>query len=350
MTMLLVDGFDHADHLDVWTQISSGGLSTTNPRTGTRSYQPGIETFYRALQVGVDDDDGVTIGSAFYQEITNAGPDGTIFHTLREDTVIHVTAGFYAPTRSIRIYRGQFPGGFGAAGTLLAESVINLWTYDTWHYLETKVKIADSGGTVEVRLNGVTVVSYTGDTKNGGTAGLINRMGIETANTGQVRRVDDCYLLNEQGSAPWNTFLGDTRCFPLYPNGNGNYSQLLGSDGNSVNNFQLVDEVGTPSSADYVGSVTPGDKDTYTFEDLPVSVGTVRAVETRLYAAKTETGTKQMRALIRRSATDANGADHPLAENSYATWRDIFQLDPIAAAAWTITNVDGSEFGAEVRS
>lgn len=349
MSIFLVDGFDHNDRVDVWTSPGGGSTTTTGPRTGPRSYAFGVsDLIYRALQVGVEDDDGVTMGSAHYQESANAGSDGSMWQTMREDSVVHIEAGFWVPSRSIRIYRGPFGSG---GGTLLAESVVNLWTYDAWHYLETQVKIADSGGTVEVRLNGATVLGFSGDTKNGGSTGKINRMGAASSFTGQVRRMDDVYLLNEQGSAPGNSFLGDTRCFPLYPNGNGNYSQLVGSDGNSTDNYLLVDEPGTPSSSDYVQSATAGDKDSYAFENMPVSVGTVRAVETRIYAAKSETGTRQMRPLIRRSGSDAFGADHVLAENNYSTWRDIFEQDPHAGpGTWSITNVDGSEFGVEVRN
>lgn len=353
MTMILVDGFDHGDGIDVWTSFAADH-ATDIKRTGTRSAKQlgaGGPAVYRALGAS-EIDDGVTMGIAVYQTAAFAigglgGITGCMI-VLMENTVVHLSAMFRNDTRAIEIWRGTWNGG-----TRLAFTDTNIWTHDTWHYLELKAKIADSGGTAEVRLNGVTVLNFTGDTRNAGTAGVINRMGFrgnEDSGSAQQVRFDDAYLLNEQGSAPWNTFLGDTRCFPLYPNGNGNYSQLLGSDADSTNNYLLVDEVGPPLSADYVGSATDGQKDTYTFEDMPVSVGTIRAVETRLYAAKTETGAKQMRPLIRRSATDANGADHILAEDSFATYRDIFEQDPHAGpGVWTITNVDGTEFGAEVR-
>lgn len=355
MTMCLVDGFDHADGVDVWSSFSAI-YNTTTKRTGTRSAEnagAGGPTVYRALGAS-EIDDGVTMGIACYQASSGSlggflgGVSGGKI-VIMEDTVVHLSVQFRNDTRTIEVWRGT-----SASGTRLAFTDTNIWTHDTWHYLELGCKIHDTTGSYDARLNGVTVLSATNvDTRNGGTSGVVNRMGFrgnEDSGSGQTILFDDAYLLNEQGSAPWNTFLGDTRCFPLYPNGNGNYSQLVGSDGNSTDNYLLVDEAGTPSSADYVGSATTGQKDTYTFENMPVSVGTIRAVETRMYAAKNETGTKQMRPLIRRSGTDANGADHVLAENSYATYRDLFEQDPHAGpGTWTITNVDGSEFGAEVR-
>lgn len=358
MTMILVDGFDHDDFVDVWTG-SAFAVQTTTKRTGTRAAQgsgaggPAVGAAYRALNA-TEIDDGVTMGGAFY--LASGGANSGFFSGTRsgglelgEDSVIHLTAAFRNDLRIVELWKGS-----QGLGTRLAFTDTNIFTFDTWHYLELGGKIHDTTGTAEVRLNGVTILSVTAsDTRNGGTVGTVNKMGFTGGGDGastQNKYFDDFYMLNEQGSAPWNGFLADTRCYPLYPNGNGNYSQLVGSDADSTNNYLLVDEVGTPSSADYVGSATNGDKDTYTFEDMPVSVGTIRAIETRLYAAKSETGTRQMRPLIRRSATDANGADHVLAENSYATYRDIFQQDPHAGpGVWTITNVDGTEFGAEVR-
>ena len=357
MTMILIDGFDHDDKQDVWT-AQAVNLSTSVKRTGTRAAinagagGPIYATQYRALGAS-EIDDGVTMGMAFYLTASGstsgfsagAASSGIWFG---EDAVIHLSANFRSDLRTIELWRGA-----QTVGTRLAFTDTNIFTFDTWNYLELGCKIADSGGLGEVRLNGVTVLDFAGDTRNAGTLGVVNKMGFTgggDTGSSQTRYYDDVYMLNEQGSAPWNSFLGDTRCYPLYPNGNGNYSQLDGSDGNSTDNYLLVDEVGTPSSADYVGSMVDGEIDTYAFENMPVGVGTISAVESRIYAAKVETGTKQMRLVVRRSGADATGPDHILAQNSYATYRYIMQLDPHAGPGpWTITNVDGSEYGVEVR-
>lgn len=359
MTMILIDGFDHADYADVWT-ASALALDTGTIRTGTRSGNqvgaggPLYGEAYYALSAS-DVDDGVTMGMAFW--LASADANSGFFLGARssgmyfsEDSTVHLSANFRNDTRAIELWRG--PVG---TGTRLGFTDTNIFTFNTWNYLELGAKIADSGGLAEIRLNGVPVLDYAGDTRNAGTAGTINRMGFTgggDTGSAQNRRFDDAYLLNEQGSAPYNSFLGDLRMYPRLPNGNGFYSQLLGSDGNSTNNSLLVDEVGAPLSADYVGSATNGEIDTYAFEDMSAvqSIGTIYAVESRIYAAKTETGTKQMRLIVRRSSTDATGPDHILAENSYATYRYIMQLDPHAGpGAWTISNFDATEFGVEVR-
>lgn len=351
MTAILFDGFDHRDAIDRWTNINSGAYQTDFVRTGSTSFAPSSgsvdQAFYLDLS-STDDDDGITVGFGFYA-INNFNQTLLTFID-RVTAVCHISLRFVGASRSWQIRRdGDGTGAGFPSGPVLAETEPNIAIIGTWHYIEVKVKIADASGTVELRQDGVTRLSYTGDTQNGGVAN-VDRVAWASRTNGLGYRIDDVYILNEQGSLN-NTFLGDTRCYPLYPNGNGNYSQLVGSDGNSTDNYLLVDESPVPSSTDYVGSATVGQKDTYAFENMPVSVGTIRGVETRVYAAKTDTGTKQVRALIRRSATDANGADHALADNAYVTFQDMFEQDPHAGpGAWTITNVNGSEFGAEVRT
>ena len=349
MTAILFDGFDHRDAIDRWTNITGSSYQTSIVRTGSTSFTPSAGNSDLALYLDLsstDDDDGITVGFGFYA--VGGFEQQLLSFVDRVTGVCHVSLRFMGASRGWQLRRGGdgLPYAFSA---VLADTEPNIAIIGTWHYIEVKVKIADASGTVELRQDGVTRLSYTGDTQNGGVAN-VDRVAWASRTNGLDYRIDDIYILNEQGTIN-NDFLGDTRCYPLYPNGNGNYSQLVGSDGNSTDNYLLVDESPVPSSSDYVGSATVGQKDTYTFEDLPVSVGTIRGVETRVFAAKTDTGTKQIRALVRRSATDANGVDHALADSAYVTFQDMWEQDPHAGpGAWTITNVNGSEFGAEVRT
>lgn len=338
MTLLLIDGFDHADG-EVWT--AGPALYVTSPvRTGTRAAvfreALGNQSPYLDLN-SAEEDDGITVGFGIHMDngVINTATVLEFFEAL---TTSHIRLMCVGGSRAWEVQRGD--------GTVLIAADPNIWFRNTWHYIEVKVKIANSGGTVELRQDGVTRASFTGDTQNGGSDQKIDRVRLRNTLADNIY-FDDVYILNEQGGSH-NTFLGDTRMYPLYPNGNGNYSQLLGSDGNSTDNYLLVDEVGPAVEADYVGSATDGQKDSYTFENLPVSVGTIHAVDIRMHAWKSEDGAKSIRSLVRRSSTDAAGADLPLAVTG-SPLQQLYTLDPIAAVAWTISTVNDSEFGAEVR-
>lgn len=343
MTHIFKDGFDLVDPT-VWTVGALPGrygtTVPTTPRTGTHfmnlNNNPAI---HRDLN-STDEDDGMFVGFGWF--VTGSATLVT-FDALNlyeaQGATHHIRLECLAASRGWRVRRGD--------GTVLIDVLPNVFFHHTWHYVELGVKIANSGGTVTLRQDGITIAGFTGDTQNGGTDGLIDRVQIVGNSLGNAL-VDDVYINNEQGSAPDNTFWGDTRIFPSYPDGNGNYSQLVGSDGNSVNNYQQVDEVGAASTADFNASATDGEKDTYTFQDLPVSVGTIRGVEIRMNAEKSDAGVKGIRSVTRRSSTDSFGQDFALSEDD-APYMELLPTDPIAAAAWTIPNFNATEFGAEVQ-
>lgn len=73
----------------------------------------------------------------------------------------------------------------------------------------------------------------------------------------------------------------------LFPNGNGDLSQWAGSDGNSTDNYLLVDEV-PPNTTDYVESNTSGQIDEYELTATPAGMGatdTINVVQVGIYGA-----------------------------------------------------------------
>ena len=83
----------------------------------------------------------------------------------------------------LKVFRG------GTGGTLLASYTGN-WTPYFWVLLQIKVKIHDTEGEVKVRYLNTEVLSFTGDTRNGGTAGLLDRFKL-TAGLGSTNQ---CYF------------------------------------------------------------------------------------------------------------------------------------------------------------
>lgn len=352
MTAILFDGFDGGDTEHRWTDDGASVLDTSPVRTGTHS---------RALSAGgvgpyyafdPQEDDTIYCGFGYYHDTALGSSAVTllIFSEASNLGVGHVGLIRRPAIRGWEIRRGADVSN-PAAGTLLASITPNVWFPDSWHYVEFGAKIHDTTGWAELRQDGITRIRFDGDTRNGGTDGLIDLVAFnQRTNSGGVN-IDDVYILNEQGSVN-NSWLADTRVYPLYPIGDGFYLMLVGSDADSIDNWMLVDETGTPVTTDYVFSTTVGDKDTYEFSDLPVTVGTVRGIEVRVHAAKSNTGTKQFRTIDRRGGADAFQADHTLAAIPlYQTHHDILELDPHAGPGpWTIPNINATEWGVEVRS
>jgi hypothetical protein len=159
-------------------------------------------------------------------------------------------------------------------------------------------------------------------------------------------RIDDLYVCDGTGSAPYNDFLGERVVKAKRLVGNGAASQWTGSDGNSTDNYLLLDE-DPLNTTDYVASSTAGQQDLYA---LSAATGllSVDAVQVAAYTSKSDSGARSWKPLIRNTAgTVDTGAAVALSTTWTLQQGAVRQTDP-AGAAWTTTTVNGIQAGAEV--
>lgn len=217
-----------------------------------------------------------------------------------------------------------------------------------WHYIEIKFTMHDVTGYAEVRIDGDVLGTFSGDTIIGGSGSTLDTVEFRSGDSftgGGVISFDDLYLLN--GDSPNNDFIGDTKIYHLLPDGNGTYSELDGSDGDSINNYLLVDESPNPNTSDYVGSSIMDAKDTYTFQDIVDVAPNVAGVVVRSYAAKSTTGNRKFRPVLRKDGIDYSGTDTTLS-TSYSGYEQIYDLTP-DGLPWTKSIVNALEAGFQVR-
>lgn len=229
-------------------------------------------------------------------------------------------------------------------GATLATST-TLLSSTAWQYLEIKIVCSLTSGSVTVRQNGVVTASATGINTGSATVDAVSLKFAQNGSGGTWGNpfsADDLYICDGTGSTN-NDFLGDIQVSTVLPDGNGSYSGLVGSDGNSVDNYLLVDEL-PPSATDYVGSDTIGAKDTYSFANI-----TTGRVPLGVMACSTATGTGSGRAVARGSnGTVVTGADKTMT-GSPLIFAEVFSTDPATGAPWTEAGVNAAEFGWEVR-
>lgn len=219
-----------------------------------------------------------------------------------------------------------------------------------FNYIEVKVAISNTVGTVDVQVNGQSVLSLTNqDTRNGGTVDqcdTIELVGVDGASQEIAHTLfDDFYICDTSGSAN-NDFLGPLKVEELHPNGAGNSAQFTPSTGA---NWECVDETPANDDTDYVSESTANDKDTHTMTNLANIDGTIYGVQvdaiTRVEDATTHTHTN----IVRRSTSEANGAGPTISSTTFVAVSDIFEQDPAAGpGVWTVTNVNAMEAGYEV--
>lgn len=352
MALRFLEGFDHYAGGGVsmsthevgqrWSEYSAfgGGVGCSGSIVSGRfgnGYQGSASNCEFWFSKTLDDQATWIVGWAFRQAGFSS-PSG-IFRLLDSGSVVHLSI-YPGTDGSLNLYRGD-------GSTLLDSSAPFVLVASVWYYLEVKATIADAGGVFNLRVNGVEVASYSGDTRNAGVASARTiAFGGDRTQTGTTV-IDDIYICDSTGSAPHNDYLGDIRVEALYPNGNGNSSQLDGSDGNTTDNYLLVDDTGgNDGESTYVESGDVGDKDTYAYGNLSAASGTVYGVQPLLKARKTDAGSKSVASVARVSGTEEDSANVSLPQ-TYTINSDLRTTKP-GGGAWSVSDVNGAEFGMKV--
>lgn len=333
------DSFDHYTNNDLLRKWSS--LNTTNnlnlDSNAARSGPAGLWINGwgdREIRKNLDSQATWIVGVAF--RIPDIGISTFRILTLRDGSTnqIYLHCNSVAQMEAVR-----------GDGTVLGASTTRILS-NRWYYLELKTTIHNSAGTVAVRLNENLEINLSSqDTQNtaNATADTImlgDAVGQFVANI----FYDDLYVLD--GQAGKNDFLGDIKIEYRAPNGNGNSSQFTGSDGNSTDNYLLVDEADPNDDTDYVESSTVGHKDTYTFQDLTNASGTVHGVQMIATAKKTDAGTRQIAHVARSSTNETDGATHTLT-TEYVMHHYPIETKP-GGGAYSISDFNSAEFGYKV--
>lgn len=218
--------------------------------------------------------------------------------------------------------------------SLVATSTKYLNTTDIY-LIELYVSIADSGGRIVVKVNGITEIDYTGDTQPGADT-TMDKFGLgDNGNRiGGGAYYDDIIV----DDAAW---IGNTKIQAIVPTGAGTTTDWTPSTGS---NYACVDEK-PASDTDYVSTNTSNHVDTYAMGNMSGTVGLVKSVKAqcRTKYEGTPTPTK-LKLVIRSGGTDYVGADHTVT-TAYSFFYDLWNLDPADSAAWTDTKVNALEAG-----
>lgn len=237
-------------------------------------------------------------------------------------------------------------------GSTIIATTSAVYSLNAWNYFELKVVVrTGTNGSYELRANTVSQFSGSGvNLANGGADGAdAHSFGHNSG--GNDNFLDDIYICDDTGSAN-NNFLGDKVCVHVLPSADGASSTWSTSTGS--NHAALVDDPNTaPNDSDYIHSDTNGNKDLFEFSDLPATgIGTINGIMLSLRASMEATGSRVLRPKFRNSGgTEAAcGADQTI-NSTIVTEHPVFvEQNPVSAAAWTKSDIDGGQFGVEVIS
>lgn len=240
---------------------------------------------------------------------------------------------------SIEAFRGS---------TSLGASSPGLFAQGVYFHIQIRVVIHDSAGVVQVRIDGSASesLSLTGADTNDAGGGVCSavRIGSISGRGSRDAYIDDFVIWDTTGSVA-NAWLGDVRVDTLFPSGNGDSSQFVGSDSNSTDNYLLVDGA-APNTTDYVQSDVDTNKDLYAMGNLTHAPASIFGVVATASALKDDAGTAAIALRCKSGATETAGSDQALS-TSRARYVTVYETDPDTAAAWTVGGVDAAQIGVE---
>lgn len=342
MSVIHAEGFDDGVLRGLGGGNNPATVSTSAVRTGTRGIRvtTGSSSFVGYYTVTTAD---MATGIINFAYRAAALPGGTIsLMQILDNGTVHLEIRLRAD--------GKFD--ISRNGTSLGVGTFVLAANQFVH-ISFKFLIHDSTGTAELRLNGAATpdINLSGqDTRNAANATIsMVRLGQMTSSintTGVAFDFDDLIVQDLNGSAPENSWLGDSEVKYLFPDGVGDNADFtVGGSSPAATTWESLDEVPVDDGVTLVKSATVGHKVTTANQDLS-GAGTVYAVVGLMRAKKAAAGTRGVKQSIKLSGTEVLGAEHALS-TSWATYQNIWHRDP-ASAVWTTANVNAAKPGFEI--
>jgi len=221
------------------------------------------------------------------------------------------------------------------SSTTILQTSADILAIGTTYLIEVHYKIADSGGQLDVKLNGLQILTYLGDTKPG-TETTFNsfRLGYVTSSQYGYAYYDNIIL----ESSGW---VGSTHIQALLPTAAGTTTEFTPSAGA---NYACVDER-PASNADYV-SINAVDKtDTYAMGDLVGAIGAIKAVQVQARVVREgDSVPLNIKLAVRSGGSDYLSANNAIPSSASGV-AAIWEVDPDTSSAWLSAGVNAIETG-----
>ena len=122
---------------------------------------------------------------------------------------------------------------------------------------------------------------------------------------------------------------------------------LYGTATVTITNASNVGEAAQDGDTTYVYDSTSGHEDLYDLDNLTTTPTTIIAVQSRMFAKKSDSGTRNGQIRVKSGATEVGGTDTVLGTN-YGWLNKVDTVDPNTSAAWTASAVNALQVGPKV--
>ena len=243
---------------------------------------------------------------------------------------------FYGPDIRLIHYNGHI---YIYRGTTYM-TVINDVFDGSWHHVEAKLFSDASAGTLDIKVDGVTIYSGTGLNTNGAT---ISGCEFRLSYPGTYVYYDNLFFATD--------WVGELHFVGKAPNADFDcdFSPVSGSD-----NYAMIDEK-TDNDGDttYNQSSSVGAIDLFDYEDI--SDVDIQVVIIRTICKKSDIGTRILRHKFQQESSLYDGEQATLSSNyggtSYgapANLREVLNLAPDGTSPWSSTVFNNLKIGYEI--
>jgi len=252
------------------------------------------------------------------------------------------------PNGMIYVYRGA-----PFSGTLLITSDPGSFYMGSWFYLEAYVKIHDTAGEVQVRVNTKVVIDLIASDTNATGRPYFDMVGMRGRNSSgsaawvENQYFDDMYFCDTAGTVN-NGYLGNVRVKTQFTTADGdNIDFLIGGSAPAATNWQSVQNTSL-NLTKLVYSPTVGDYDLYEI-DPNVNAPYVHAIQVRTGARQDDATQRVLHNLLKTPAGTLiePGTDFYL-NQTVSVHRDIIEINPDTATFFTGTEANGTQAGFKV--
>ena len=345
MAVLFADSFDHyttyAQMITKWTVAGAssfqfGGIAAGVGRFGGNCWRAGRDDGNGLIRKYVGNKTTLIAGCAFKQDAPAGSP---------------VLIGFWEGGTLQTYIRANWTKGrlevVGGAGTVIATGNIVI-APGIFYFIEFKATISNSTGTTAVRVNGDvdTPLTLTNVDTQASANAWADSVGWGWGNaltqSTSFMYADDFYICDDSGTSN-NDFLGDIRVIDLFATSDSATDNAWVASP-SGSKFATVDDATPNDDTDYISSATPNDRQTFGYGDIS-QTGTIKAVQFCPWARKDDAGTRTIAMIARIGTTDYDQANLPSLSSTYAFYPQVVELSPATGVAWTISEINGAEFG-----
>jgi hypothetical protein len=206
-------------------------------------------------------------------------------------------------------------------------------TANAWNHIEVKAVASLTVGSVEVRVNGVPVLTVAG--VNTGTGYFQFALENPASAINYNYYIKDLVVWDSTGTYNTN-FLGSVNVIDLLPDADVVFPWTPSS---GATGFNLISDL-PPSDASYIAAGFPAPAASlFSVQNLPADVTSVKAAIVCVRSEKIDGGDGNIQAGLKSGASTGLGTDRPVTV-AFTYYQDLFEVDPATAAPWSPTAIN----------